>query len=110
MLYYLLYAFRDYVSPFNVFRYITFRTAVAIITSMAITFLLAPETIKFLKRISLTQQIRNDGPQSHLSKAGTPTMGGVLIIISTAVSILLWGNLSNRHVWIMLISTICVNR
>ncbi|MBF0465271.1 MAG: phospho-N-acetylmuramoyl-pentapeptide-transferase [Nitrospirae bacterium] len=107
MLYYLLYAFRDYVSPFNVFRYITFRTAVAIITSMAITFLLAPETIRFLKRISLTQQIRNDGPQSHLSKAGTPTMGGVLIIISTVVSVLLWGNLSNRHVLILLVSTIC---
>ncbi|MBF0487334.1 MAG: phospho-N-acetylmuramoyl-pentapeptide-transferase [Nitrospirae bacterium] len=107
MLYYLLYSLRDVFSPLNVFKYITFRTAIAVITAMAITFILAPETIRFLKRISLTQQIRDDGPKTHLSKAGTPTMGGVLIIISILVTVLLWGNLENRYVLIMIASTFC---
>ncbi|MBF0565626.1 MAG: phospho-N-acetylmuramoyl-pentapeptide-transferase [Nitrospirae bacterium] len=106
MLYYILYSFHDVFSPLNVFRYITFRTALAVITAMSITFILAPEVIKFLKRISLTQQIRDDGPQSHLTKAGTPTMGGLLIMFSIAFATLMWGNLQNRYVWIMIVSSL----
>ncbi|KJU82115.1 Phospho-N-acetylmuramoyl-pentapeptide-transferase [Candidatus Magnetobacterium bavaricum] len=70
-----------------------------------ITFALGPAVINFLKQISLTQQIRNDGPKSHLSKAGTPTMGGILILVSILVSVLLWGNLSNKYIVIMILST-----
>ncbi len=106
MLYELLYGLYVYFTPFNVFRYITFRTALAALTAMVITFIIAPRIINWLKRISMTQQIRDDGPQSHLSKAGTPTMGGIIIITSIVVSMLFWGNLSSLYVWVVLVSLI----
>ncbi|MBF0590808.1 MAG: phospho-N-acetylmuramoyl-pentapeptide-transferase [Nitrospirae bacterium] len=106
MLYYILYNLHGYYTPLNVFRYITFRTAIAIITALLITFALGPVVIRFLKQISLTQQIRDDGPKSHLSKAGTPTMGGILILVSILTSVLLWGNLSNKYIVIMILSTL----
>ncbi|MBF0343224.1 MAG: phospho-N-acetylmuramoyl-pentapeptide-transferase [Nitrospirae bacterium] len=106
MLYYILYSLHDLYTPLNVFRYITFRTAIAVITALLITFALGPLVIRFLKQISLTQQIRNDGPQSHLTKAGTPTMGGILILISILTSVLLWGNLANKYIVIMILSTL----
>ncbi len=106
MLYELLYSLYVYFTPFNVFRYITFRTALAALTAMVITFIIAPRIINWLKDISMTQQIRDDGPQSHLSKAGTPTMGGIMIIISIVVSMLLWGDLTSRYVWVVLVSLI----
>ncbi|RJQ19001.1 MAG: phospho-N-acetylmuramoyl-pentapeptide-transferase [Nitrospiraceae bacterium] len=102
MLYKLLYYFHDYNSSFNLFRYITFRTALAIITSLLVTFILAPYVIAKLRRLSMTQYVRDDGPLTHLKKAGTPTMGGILIIISVLVSILMWGDLSNKFVLIMI--------
>ena len=77
MLYELLYALHNYFTPLNVFRYITFRTSLASLTSFLITFVIAPKIITMLKRISVTQQIRSDGPQTHRAKAGTPTMGGI---------------------------------
>jgi phospho-N-acetylmuramoyl-pentapeptide-transferase len=102
MLYSLLYSLHDWVSPFNVFRYITFRTAVAIMSAMLITFIFAPWVVERLKRLSVTQQIRDDGPGSHASKSGTPTMGGILIIASIVLTMLLWGDLKNGYIWIMI--------
>ncbi|KAF0143844.1 MAG: phospho-N-acetylmuramoyl-pentapeptide-transferase [Nitrospirae bacterium] len=106
MLYSLLYKLHDWFSPLNVFRYITFRTALAVITAMLITFILGPSVIKRLRRFSVTQHIRDDGPQTHLGKTGTPTMGGVLIIISILSTILLWGDLTNAYIWVMSFSIV----
>lgn len=106
MLYSLLYKLHDWFSPLNVFRYITFRTALAVITAMLITFILGPSVIRRLRRFSVTQHIRDDGPQTHLGKTGTPTMGGVLIIISILITILLWGDLTNAYIWVMSFSIV----
>ncbi len=106
MLYSLLYSLHDWFSPFNVFRYITFRTALAVLTAMLITFIIGPEVIKRLRRFSVTQQVRDDGPQTHLGKTGTPTMGGVLIIISILVTVLLWGDLTNKYILVMIFSLV----
>lgn len=106
MLYSLLYKLHDWFSPLNVFRYITFRTALAVITAMLITFILGPSVIKRLRRFSVTQHIRDDGPQTHLGKTGTPTMGGVLIILSILITILLWGDLTNAYIWVMSFSIV----
>lgn len=106
MLYSLLYSLHDWFSPFNVFRYITFRTALAVLTAMLITFIIGPKVIKRLRKFSITQQIRDDGPQTHLGKTGTPTMGGVLIIISILVTILLWGDLTNKYILMMIFSLV----
>lgn len=104
MLYRFLYGLHEYYSPFNVFRYITVRTALAVITAAIIILVIGPRVISWLKSISMTQQIRDDGPGTHLSKEGTPTMGGVLIHIAIIVSMLLWGDLSNKYIWVMLAS------
>ncbi|MCS7203538.1 MAG: phospho-N-acetylmuramoyl-pentapeptide-transferase [Thermodesulfovibrio sp.] len=106
MLYEFLYSLTDYISVFNVFRYITFRTVLAILTSFFFTFLVAPYCIRWLKSISFTQHIRDDGPKTHLSKEGTPTMGGIIIIASVLLSMLLWGNLKNPYVLITVLSFI----
>lgn len=106
MLYKLLYALHDVYSPFNVFRYITFRTALAVLTAAVITFALAPCIIRRLKGLSVTQQIRDDGPSRHMSKAGTPTMGGLIIILSITATMLMWGNLGNHYVRLMLFSLV----
>lgn len=104
MLYELLYNLYVYFTPFNVFRYITFRTALAAFTAMIITFIIAPRVIQWLKKISMTQQIRDDGPHSHLKKAGTPTMGGIIIIISITISMLMWGNFTSIYTWVVMSS------
>jgi len=104
MLYKLFYSFHDVYSPFNVFRYITFRAALAVITALLISFILAPWLIKKLKKLSMTQYIRDDGPKTHLDKTGTPTMGGILIILSVVTSVLMWGDLSNKFVLIMILA------
>ncbi|HBR21538.1 MAG TPA: phospho-N-acetylmuramoyl-pentapeptide-transferase [Nitrospiraceae bacterium] len=106
MLYSLLYSLYTWFSPLNVFRYITFRTALAVLTAMFITFILGPKVIKRLSRFSVTQQVRDDGPQTHLGKTGTPTMGGVLIIISILVTVLLWGDLTNKYILTMIFSLV----
>ncbi|MEW6599627.1 MAG: phospho-N-acetylmuramoyl-pentapeptide-transferase [Nitrospirota bacterium] len=102
MLYKLFYALYDVYSPFNVFRYITFRTALAIITAIITTLVLGPWIIEKLRQWSFTQHVRDDGPRTHLGKEGTPTMGGLLIIMSITISTLLWGDLSNTYVLIMI--------
>jgi phospho-N-acetylmuramoyl-pentapeptide-transferase len=104
MLYRILYSMHELYSPLNVFRYITFRTALAVISAMLLSLFIGPGIIAWLKRVSLTQQIRDDGPQTHLKKSGTPTMGGIIIIICILASLLLWGDLENMYVWIMILS------
>src|SRR6476646_6637399 len=103
MLYYLLYEkLFFYVSPFRVFRYTTFRTAFASLTALFLCIALGPWLIAKLREFQIGQYIREEGPQSHKKKAGTPTMGGVLIVISTAVPVLLWADLENAFVLIAL--------
>src|SRR5262247_2452700 len=103
MLYWLS-AFSDTIGPLNVLRYITFRTGGAMITGMVFVFLFGPAIIDQLRlKQGKGQPIRSDGPQSHLvTKKGTPTMGGLMILFGIVVSTLLWANLSNRYVWIVL--------
>jgi phospho-N-acetylmuramoyl-pentapeptide-transferase len=102
MLYHLLYPLHTTLSVFNVFRYITFRTIYASLTAFFICFLLGPWMIRKLSGLQVGQYIRDDGPQSHLSKAGTPTMGGLLIVFSIVTSVLLWSDLTNHFTWIVL--------
>lgn len=106
MLYWLLYPLHEQFAPLNVFRYITFRSAYALITALLIALILGPPVIAKLRQLKIGQKVRDDGPQSHLPKAGTPTMGGVLIVIAIAVSTLLWGNLGSRAVLIALAATL----
>ena len=106
MLYWLLVPLRDDFFFFNVFRYITVRTAAAGITALLLSFLLGPRLIRFLERRQLGQEIRPEGPRSHHAKKGTPSMGGVLIIICTVGPTLVWGNLNNGYVWIAVLSMV----
>lgn len=107
MLYKILYGMHDVFFPLNVFRYITFRTALAVITAMLLSLIIGPMIINWLKKISITQQIRDDGPQSHIiKKLGTPTMGGIIIIISILFAISMWGDLANMYIRIMIVSLV----
>ena len=90
----------------NVFRYITFRAAYAAITALLVCFVLGPPMIEWLRRVKLGQKIRAEGPQAHLAKAGTPTMGGLLIVAAIVVPSLMWGNLHSRSLWLALFSTV----
>ncbi|MEN6620787.1 MAG: phospho-N-acetylmuramoyl-pentapeptide-transferase [Smithella sp.] len=106
MIYYLLYPLHTTFSSFNVFRYITFRTIYASITALVICFVVGPWLIRKLQSMQIGQQIREDGPQSHLTKKGTPTMGGILVIFAVAISTLLWANLANDYIWLVLMVTV----
>ena len=106
MIYHLLYPLHTTFSFFNVFRYITFRTIFASITALLICLIIGPWMIRKLQEMQIGQQIRDDGPQSHLVKKGTPTMGGILIIFAVVISTLLWTNLSNNYVWLILLVTV----
>ncbi len=106
MLYHLLFPLHEYWSALNVFRYITFRAAYAAITALLISFLLGPWLIRRLRQWRLGQLIREDGPASHQAKAGTPTMGGLLIVGATVIPTLLWANLENHCIWMMLFTTL----
>jgi phospho-N-acetylmuramoyl-pentapeptide-transferase len=103
MLYYLLYhVLQRYFSPLNVFRYITIRTVYASLTAMFLALVFGPWLIRHLRELQIGQYIREEGPQEHQKKAGTPTMGGVLIVLSTAVPVLLWADLTNPFVLVSL--------
>ena len=102
MLYSLLYPYARSFPVLNVFRYLTFRTAMAAVTALLLALALGPPLIRLLKRRQIAQSIREAGPKSHLSKAGTPTMGGLLILMAVIVATLLWMDLTNRFVWIAL--------
>src|SRR6267154_6635251 len=108
MLLHLFYPLADQFTPFNLFRYITFRSGGAVVTALLITFLLGPRIIAWLKsKQAEGQPIRLDGPESHLiRKKGTPTMGGFLILLAVTVSTLLWADLSNGYVWVVLFVTV----
>lgn len=105
MLYHLLYPLHEYHTIFNVFRYITFRTAYATLTALIISLILGPWVIKKLSRHRVGQYIREEGPSSHKSKEGTPTMGGILILFSALISTLLWVDLTNYYVWVVMFIT-----
>jgi phospho-N-acetylmuramoyl-pentapeptide-transferase len=101
-------AFAKYHIVFNVFRYITFRTAMALATALVLSLLLGPWMIRKLRERQIGETIRTDGPERHRVKAGTPTMGGLLIVGSLVVSVLLWGNLRNRYVWVAILVTVAM--
>lgn len=105
MLPWLLNPLRNLIPALNVFRYITFRVAAAVVTALILSWLLGPWFIRQLRRLSVGQNIRDVGPQAHQVKAGTPTMGGLLILFATLVPTLLWGDLGNIYVWIVMIVT-----
>ena len=106
MLFHLLYPLSKYISGFNIFKYITFRTAYATVTAMLISFLFGNLFIKLLSKYQVKESIRDDGPKTHLAKEGTPTMGGLLILISIILPTLLWADLTNRYVQLILFVTI----
>ena len=107
MLYWLLYQkLFPYFPVFRIFRYVTFRCAFASMTAMLIGLLIGPFVIQRLREFQIGQFIREDGPQSHLKKGGTPTMGGVLICISILVPTLLWANLTNPYIWLVMFATV----
>ncbi|MHB8424211.1 MAG: phospho-N-acetylmuramoyl-pentapeptide-transferase [Gammaproteobacteria bacterium] len=91
-----------YYSVFNVFSYLTFRAILGVLTALLFSFITGPSVIRRLTSYQIGQSVRNDGPQSHLSKAGTPTMGGAMILVTIIVTTLLWSDLRNRYVWILI--------
>ncbi|MEL6722883.1 MAG: phospho-N-acetylmuramoyl-pentapeptide-transferase [Pseudomonadota bacterium] len=106
MLYELADLLSAYLSGFSVFRYITLRTILAILTALLVSLLIGGPMIRWLSRYKVGQMVRDDGPQSHIPKAGTPTMGGALILLAITIATLLWADLSNRYVWVVLLTTL----
>jgi len=106
MFYWLLYPLHTSLGAFNVFRYITFRTAMAALTALLVSLLLGPSLIRGLRQIQIGQAIREEGPSSHRAKQGTPTMGGLLIILAVVLPTLLWADLANAFVWIAVGATV----
>jgi phospho-N-acetylmuramoyl-pentapeptide-transferase len=106
MLVYLFDWLSQYYSGFNVFQYLTLRAIMAVLTALGVALILGPKMIRALTNLKMGQPIRDDGPQSHLVKAGTPTMGGVLILLGITLGTLLWSDLSNHYIWVVLFVTI----
>jgi phospho-N-acetylmuramoyl-pentapeptide-transferase len=106
VLYHLLFPLRNVFPVLNVFRYITFRGAMAILTALLLSWFLGPAVIRTLRRLSVGQNIRDVGPQAHQVKAGTPTMGGLLILFAVVIPTLLWSTLDNPYVWIVILVTV----
>lgn len=106
MFYHLFFPLRTFFSPFNVFQYITFRAAGALLTALFISFFIAPLIIHKLKMHQIIQPLRADGPKTHLSKAGTPTMGGLIILLSLLLSFLFWVRWDNRFTWLIFFSAL----
>ena len=106
MLLYLTDYLSQFHSGFGVFQYLTLRAILGALTALIISFIIGPSMIRRLNQYQIGQTVRHDGPQSHLQKAGTPTMGGALILVAVAVSTLLWSDLSNRYMWVVLIVTL----
>lgn len=93
-------------SAFGVFQYLTLRGILGALTALVISFVVGPGMIRWLTRLKIGQAVRTDGPQSHLSKSGTPTMGGALILVAISVSTLLWSDLENRQMWVVILTTL----
>ncbi|MCS6972017.1 MAG: phospho-N-acetylmuramoyl-pentapeptide-transferase, partial [Leptospiraceae bacterium] len=109
MLQLLLAPLQKYVSWFRIFNYVSFRLVAAAITALLVAWLLGPRFIHFLRRLKFGESVRSDGPASHASKAGTPTMGGLLIMASMSIALLLWGNLSNLYVILLWLGTLALS-
>ncbi|AFM10756.1 phospho-N-acetylmuramoyl-pentapeptide-transferase [Turneriella parva] len=109
MLQLLLTPLQKQVSWFRIFNYTSFRLVAAAITALLLAYFFGPRFIRFLRRLRFGESVRNDGPESHQSKAGTPTMGGMLIMASMSISILLWGNLSNLYVMLVWLGTLALS-
>jgi phospho-N-acetylmuramoyl-pentapeptide-transferase len=105
MLYWLTQLFQGQYHAFRVFQYLTFRSILAALTALLVGLLCGPLMIRWLRSLQIGQMVRDDGPKTHLSKAGTPTMGGVLILLAVLVSCLLWGNLRQPALWLVLLVT-----
>lgn len=105
----MLYSLTDFLaqfySGFNLFQYLTFRSILGVLTALIISLMVGPWMIRYLSKLKIGQYVRDDGPETHLSKAGTPTMGGALILVAIIASTLLWSDLSSRFVWIVLLVT-----
>lgn len=106
MLYDLALFLAQFESGFNVFQYLTLRSILGVLTALAISLIVGPPMIRYLSSYNIGQSVRDDGPESHFSKAGTPTMGGALILVAIVVSTLLWSDLSSRFVWVVLFVTV----
>jgi phospho-N-acetylmuramoyl-pentapeptide-transferase len=106
LLYHLFNSLAQDYSFLNVFRYLTFRAIVGVLTALVISFWIGPGMIRRLGYRQMAQTIRSDGPESHLAKAGTPTMGGALLLVAIGISTLLWADLTNRFVWVVLLTTL----
>ncbi len=106
MLYHIFYPLATNIKLFNIFKYLTFRTIYAMITALVVCFILGPWVIRKLESLQARQVIRTDGPESHLQKQGTPTMGGVIILAAIVIPTLLWADLTNQYIWITLFITI----
>ena len=96
----------EFNSGFNVFQYLTLRAILGVLTALVISFLVGPIMIRRLTFHQIGQTVRDDGPQTHLSKAGTPTMGGALLLVAVSISTLLWSDLASRYVWTVIIVTL----
>ncbi len=105
MLYWLSQYLTEFASGFQVFQYLTFRSILGVMTALAISMLVGPTMIRRLDNHQIGQSVRDDGPESHLTKSGTPTMGGALILVAIAISTLLWSDLSNAYVWLVIFVT-----
>ncbi len=106
MFYHLLFPLRSYYSGFNVIQYITFRSAAAAVLALFISFFIGPKLIRFMKSKQIGEEIDSDGPESHNSKSGTPTFGGIIILISIVVPTLLFARLNTMFTWVILIATV----
>ena len=104
MLIYLTEYLQQYISGFGVFSYITMRAIMSVLTALILSFMVGPAMIRWLTRLKVGQAIRQDGPQTHLIKAGTPTMGGTMILFSVAMAVVLWGDLTNHYLLVITLS------
>ena len=105
MLFHLAQYLQEFYSGFNVFNYLTLRAILGVLTALLISFIVGPDMIRKLGQYNIGQTVRDDGPESHFSKAGTPTMGGALILVAIGISTLLWSDLTSRYVWVVLLVT-----
>ena len=105
MLFHIAQYLQDFYSGFNVFNYLTFRAILGVLTALLISFIVGPSMIRRLGQYNIGQTVRDDGPESHFSKAGTPTMGGALILVAIGISTLLWSDLTSRYVWVVILVT-----
>jgi len=105
MLFHLAQYLQEIYSGFNVFNYLTLRAILGVLTALLISFIVGPGMIRKLSQYNIGQTVRDDGPESHFSKAGTPTMGGALILVAIGISTLLWSDLTNRYVWVVILVT-----